>query len=204
MIKYTKLMALLVSGSLLAGCHTLKTAKVTTPNFQPGFQYKRLVINNTQEAWVLSGLTEDWPVPANSVWFSSDKGVLRFAQGRFVGYATVQPRRQWQESVNTPINWVTILSGKPQQITRCITDFPKHTQDNCQQHHIQLSTQQPKKHAYVGNASDLRWVVETPKHSTNKKQRIWYAFSKHTKEPVYGQLCIDHTNCMSWQNWQVS
>ncbi len=182
----------IVSISTLSACNFNYQKKVTLPTFNNNYQYKRLIVNKKNEAWIAG---------TNSTYYSADGAVIRFNNGRFVGYATPRPLRNWSEENANHIDWVKILKGQSQTIKRCVIDHPKNQLDNCQTRIITLATTAPKHHQFINNNSNIQWVQETPNKKHSKKERIYYAIEQNSLQPIYGQLYLDDNTQITWQDW---
>ncbi len=182
-----------ISISSLSACGLGYQKKVTLPTFNNNYQYKRLIVNKKNEAWV-AGI--------KSTYYSADGGVMRFHNGRFVGYSTAKPLRNWSEQSNSQIDWAKIANGQAQKIKRCVIDHPKNQVDNCEERIITLAKTPPKHHQFIKNNSIITWLKEAPiKQYLNKKELIYYAIAKNSLQPVYGQLYLDDNTLITWQDW---
>ncbi len=183
----------IISMSSLSACHFSYQKKVTLPTFNNNYQYKRLIVNKKNEAWIAG---------TNSTYYSADAGVIRFNNGRFIGYSTARPLRNWSEEIANPIDWANIAQGQTQTIKRCIIDHPKNQVDNCQTRVISLTNTAPKSHQFIKNNLEIQWVQETPIATKyDKKEVIYYAIAKNSFQPIYGQLYLDDNTQITWQDW---
>ncbi len=200
-MKKTVLLPLLtiISISSLSACGFSYQKKVTLPTFNNNYQYKRLIVNKKNEAWIAGTKVAQ---EETSTYYSSDGGVIRFNNGRFVGYATAKPLRNWSEQLTSQVDWAKITKGQTQTIKRCVIDHPKNQVDNCQERIIKLANTVPKNHQFIKKNSNIAWVQETPiKKRYDKKEVIYYAVEQNSLQPVYGQLYLDDNTQITWQNW---
>ncbi len=183
----------IISISSLSACNFGYQKKVTLPTFNNNYQYKRLIVNKKNEAWIAG---------ANSTYYSADGGVMRFNNGRFVGYSTAKPLRNWSEQTYSHIDWNKISQGQTQTIKRCVIDHPKNQVDNCQTRVITLAQTIPKHHQFINHSLNIQWLQETPIETKyDKKEVIYYAMETNSLQPVYGQLYLDDNTQITWQDW---
>ncbi len=183
----------IISLSSLSACNFSYQKKVTLPTFNNNYQYKRLIVNKKNEAWIAGN---------NSTYYSADGAVIRFNNGRFVGYSTAKPLRNWSEQTTNTIDWANIAKGQAQTIKRCVIDHPKNQVDNCQTRMISLAKNTPKTHQFINKNLTIQWLKETPtQQKHDKKDIIYYAIVKNTFQPVYGQLYLDDNTQITWQDW---
>ncbi len=188
-----------LSLSSLSACHFSHQKKVTLPTFSDNYQYKRLIVNNKNEAWI-AGIKA--PAEQTSIYYSADGGVIRFKNNRLVGYSTAKPTRNWSEQTTTPINWKKIAEGQAQTIKRCVIDHPKNQVDNCQTRVVTSTKTAPKHHQFIKNNLNIQWVKESPvEKNHDKKEVIYYAVENNSQQVVYGQLYLDDDTQITWQNW---
>ncbi len=183
----------IISISSLSACNFGYQKKVTLPTFNNDYQYKRLIINKKNEAWIAG---------TDSTYYSADGGVIRFNNGRLVGYSTAKPLRNWSEQTANAIDWASIAKGQTQTIQRCIIDHPKNQSDKCQTNVISLAKKAPLNHQFIQTNLNIPWVQEIPiekKH--NKKDIIYYVLDKNSLQPIYEQLYLDNDTQITWQDW---
>ncbi len=189
----------MVSISSLSACTLGYHKKVTLPTFNNNFQYKRLIIKKRNEAWIAGTKA---PSQKTSTYYSADAGVIRFKNGRFVGYSMVKPLRNWSEQTTGDINWAKISQGQAQKIKRCVIDHPKNQIDNCQTRILSLAKKAPSNHQFIKKNLNIQWVKETPVDGKyDSKEAIYYALEKNSLQPVYGQLYLDEKTQITWQDW---
>ncbi|MBS9780507.1 MAG: hypothetical protein KGV51_07765 [Moraxellaceae bacterium] len=178
----------------LSACNFSYQKKVTLPTFNNNFQYKRLIVNKKNEAWIAGD---------KSIYYSSDGAVIRFNNGRFVGYSTPKPLRHWSEQMTDYVDWHKIAQGQSQTIKRCIVDHPKNQLDGCQIRVITpLINKVPKHHQFIKTNSPVQWIQENPVDKNyDKKEIIYYALDNNSLQPIYGQLYLDDNTQITWQDW---
>ncbi|WP_156819147.1 hypothetical protein [Psychrobacter lutiphocae] len=202
--------------------------KTPPPALNPQFNYIKLIMNG-QTLWLAQGVTQQWPVANTQVFYSSDRSVFKWANGRLIAVTT--PLIDWREHLPQAINWP---AQKPFQFQRYvdriegILALPEFREVN--------ESLPPAHHSYVGDEANLVWVHEYSVHQkadtqsyrsqadipskaskllqqltgTSKSNQAyasfdaWYAFEfQNMKTPVYGQQCISKQYCLSWQVWNT-
>ncbi|PNK61019.1 hypothetical protein [Psychrobacter sp. FDAARGOS_221] len=177
--------------------------KSTTPQLNPQFNYIKLNMNG-QTLWLAQGATQQWPAANTKVFYSADRSVFKWSNGRLISVTT--PLIDWREQLQQPFSW---SAAKPFQFRRQVDQvngvvaWPQLREVN--------EASQPKHHSYVGENSNLIWLHETtinPSQSASSQPYAtfdyWYAFdSQSMNEPVYGQQCISKQYCLSWQVWKT-
>lgn len=180
---------------------TVFKTKEATPNLNPQFNYMRLVMNG-QTLWLAQGSIEPWPAANTKVFYSADRSVFKWSNGRLTSVTT--PLLGWREYLPQSINWST---AKPFNFSRDV-DSIDGVGAMTEQREINLVSA-PKHHSYVGDDTPLVWMHEYTVSQSQVSQSYpsydnWYAFESHNmNEPVYGQQCISKRYCLSWQVWET-
>lgn len=177
-------------------------SKHKTPELNPQFNYIRLIING-HAVWLAQGPTEPWPAANTKVFYSADRSVFKWSNGRLTSMTT--PLLDWREYLPQAINWSIT---KPFKFVRNVDNSNGIAAITEQREIHPLST--PEHHSYVGDNTTLVWVHEYTVSQSQVSQFYpsydnWYAFeSDNMNEPVYGQQCISEQYCLSWQVWKTS
>ncbi len=180
---------------------TVFKAKEAPPNLNPQFNYMRLVMNG-HTLWLAQGSIEPWPAANTKVFYSADRSVFKWSNGRLTSVTT--PLLDWREHLLQSINWST---AKPFKISRDVDNIDG-IGAMTEQRELSLVSA-PKHHGYIGDDATLVWVHEYTVPQSQVSQSYpsydnWYAFEPHNmNEPVYGQQCISKRYCLSWQVWET-
>ena len=175
--------------------------KEAAPGLNPQFNYIRLIMNG-HTLWLAQGATEPWPVANTKVFYSADRSVFKWSNGRLTSVTT--PFLNWREYLPQTINW---SAAKPFEFSRDVDSSNGAVAMTEQREMSHVST--PKHHSYVGDGTTLVWVHEYTVLQSQVSQSYpsynnWYAFESHNmNEPVYGQQCISKQYCLSWQVWKT-
>ena len=180
---------------------TVFKTKEAIPDLNPQFSYIRLIING-HTLWLAQGSTEPWPVANTKVFYSADRSVFKWSNGRLTSVTT--PLLDWREYLPQTINWSAI---KPFKFSHDVDNSNGAVAITEQREISHVSA--PKHHGYVGDDTTLVWVHEYTVSQSQVSQSYpsydnWYAFESHNmNEPVYGQQCISKQYCLSWQVWKT-
>ncbi len=172
------------------------------PALTQNFNYMRVSMNG-QVVWLAQGATDQWPAADTKVYYSADRSVFKWANGRLISVTT--PEYNWREHTRKPINWAAV---KPFKFIRDIDTVEGLTAKKEQR---QLTSSViPNHDSYVGDKTPLLWMHETG-IATSAAMRDspsydnWYAFKiNDLSEPVYGQHCLSKNYCLAWQVWTKS
>lgn len=180
---------------------TVLKTREAPPNLNPQFNYMRLVMNG-HTLWLAQGSIEPWPAANTKVFYSADRSVFKWSNGRLTSVTT--PLLDWREHLLQSINWST---AKPFKISRDVDNIDG-ISAMTEQRELSLVSA-PKHHSYIGDDATLVWVHEYTVPQSQVSQSYssydnWYAFESHNmNEPVYGQQCISKRYCLSWQVWET-
>lgn len=166
----------------------------------PEFNYMRMMLNG-QVAWLAQGATDVWSGMPQDVYYSADRNVFKWSQGRL--NAVEHSAFSWREYELPVIDWQQVLQ-QPSTFTRQL-DLADGTLAVEEQRELKTSVA-PKHHAFIGDSSSLTWVHERTIQSqaTHMHFDSWYAFQPDGIEPIYGQQCISHQHCLTWQKWNIT
>lgn len=172
------------------------------PKLDPNFNYIRLNMNG-HIAWLAQGANDQWPSLNNEVFYSADRSVFKWSNGRLITVTT--PEYDWLERTVYPLNW---SAHNHQQFMREIDTVDGITA--VRERRELSSNGTPERHDFVGDKTTLNWVHEytisaSPTMQAQPTFDSWYAFdSNNMNKPVYGQQCISKRYCLSWQVWKTS
>jgi len=171
----------------------------------PNFEYLRLVVDGRVVLLALGDVEGDKQNPVE-VWYSAEREVLRFQDGRLV--AAVGLTTEWR-SVGLPKlpTWAEIAAGPEFRWTRTRDVMPGYkfgVQD-----HLLITPVTPPKNSNLQAImpTTLTWFEEVTLSSNvnDKLPPARYAFQHVDKGIVmYGEQCLDAYLCFSWQRWSAS
>ncbi len=191
---------------------------VATARLNPNFRYLRVTVDG-RVALLALGNEDGHPQGPIEVWFSAQREVLRFQNGRLVG--AVGLTTEWR-SVSLPElpSWSAVArAAQPVRWTRLRDVMPGYSfgvRDTL----VLRVTSPPKKSQLQGlDAQSLTWFEEqidperlagylaTPGGSLatdNALPPARYAvdFRDAKETVVYGEQCLAPKLCFTWQRWQ--
>lgn len=208
-----RLSVLLSSCIMLIGCQTTpsswfhpfhkasQTQHDAVPTLNADFQYKRLTINGNV-FWLAQGAVDQWTKPHTQVYYSADRNVFKWANGRL--HSVNNGQTQWREHQVAQINWRDFPKLQNAHFTRHL-DQTDGKRNVVQKRQIQV-VPAPAVHAYVGKTTGLIWLHEFSDTATPSSYNddIWYAIDpNHPQQPIYAQQCIAKKQCFTWQDWSI-
>ena len=143
------------------------------------------------------------------VWYSADKEVLRFRNGRLVGASGMQT--EWRQ-VHVPDlpTWKELANRKSPYTWHRVRDVMPGYQFNIRDELRLHTIAPPAGSALQGIASSsLTWFEETMVQAPSSGSDVQalpparYAvnFSGHSEKVVYGEQCLSADLCLTWQRW---
>lgn len=175
----------------------------------PGFRYLRVVTNG--RVIFLASDTPDINDPGiASTWYSADREVLRFRNGRLV--AAIGTATEWRNVLLPELPaWSEIASAtQPVMWTRTRDVMPGYrfgVKDSIAVKRVPP----PSVNHLVGVAPDaLTWFEERLEPSRNIEAavqddlpRSLYAVDLRSARPavIYGETCVSAKLCFTWQQW---
>lgn len=178
-----------------------------SPRLDPRFQYLRTT-SGGRVAYLAQGYVEpasDGPI---GVWYSGDREVLKFQQGRLVGAAGLS--HEWRNvRFNGVPGWDALLkSDGEKSYTRYRDVMPGYRLGVEDQLSIRRIAQ-PKRTALRGMpAESLTWFQEQQVGGAADMALPPAIYGVEVKngaaEVVYGEQCIAKELCFTWQRWAVT
>jgi hypothetical protein len=185
----------------------------------PNFQYLRLTIDGRMALLALGD------VDSNSrgqveVWYSAQREVLRFQDGRLVGAVGLTTEWRSVDSADVP-SWSSLKESQQPRMWTRIRDVMPRYRFGIRDRLVVLSGQPPIASALSGiDPASLTWFEERMEPGDGAQQiRLMdlgnpddalpparYAVDYSGVNPVviYGEQCLKPTFCFTWQRWPVS
>lgn len=219
---YTAKFRIVVSGCvlLLSACSSISqnpiiptfaqlvpnSKSVDSAKLDSRFHYLRVTVNGKVVLLASGTVNIDAP-DAMSVWYSADREVLRFQNGRLV--AAVGLISEWR-NVRVPVlpEWNELVQNStPLSWTRFRDVMPGYRYDLADDLILQRIPAPNDSELKALEPSSLVWFEERMVHTTDRDvlpaARYAVAISKTNERVVYGEQCISKNFCFSWQQWPV-
>lgn len=194
--------ALLTASKILAHDEQVESSKL-----DPRFHYLRVVLSN--RVVILASATPNIDVPgAVTVWYSAEREVLRFRDGRLL--AAVGLETEWRE-VRIPAlpKWSELAqNSQPFKWARMRDVMPGYRYNLRDELILQRISIPADSQLKVLDPSSLIWFEERLVHGDGgdgmPPTRYAVDVSNGNEKVVYGEQCISKELCFSWQQWPVS
>ncbi len=171
------------------------------------FHYLRLTVNG-RVILLASGTLHIDDIDAMSVWYSADREVLRFQNGRLL--AAVGATSEWRK-VRLPAlpTWSELAkNSKPLSWTRIRDAMPGYRYDVADDLILQRIAAPNDSELQAIEPSSLVWFEERMVHTSDSDvlpaARYAVAISKTNERVVYGEQCVSKDLCFTWQQWPVA
>ena len=185
--------------SVQASAAALWPSKVeSVPRLHPNFDYLRVTVRG-QVLYLARGYTDADPAGPVTVWYSSDREVLRLQRGRLAGLA------------GTPVTWLHVrgLAQAPvawpgtQSITwqRQVDHMPGYRWGLRDQLVVRPIAAPADSALSDWSPQALQWADEQDQAGRLPPAR--YAWAPGQPEPIYGEQCLHTDFCLTWQRWSA-
>lgn len=174
------------------------TDEAVEPRLNPHFDYLRVTVQG-QVLYLARGYTDPSPAGPITVWYSSDREVLRLQRGRLAGLA------------GTPVSWSHVrgLAQAPLHAPEATSVAWQREVDHMPGYRWGLRDQlvvrpiaAPSDSQVTGWAPQaLRWAEEQDQAGRLPPAR--YAWVPGQPEPIYGEQCLHTDFCLTWQRWSA-
>jgi hypothetical protein len=173
-------------------------AEVAAPRLNPNFDYLRVTVQG-QVLYLARGYTDADPAGPVSVWYSSDREVLRLQRGRLAGLA------------GTPVSWVHVRGltqapvawpGTESAVWQREVDHMPGYRWGLRDQLVVRAIAAPVDTALSGWLPQaLQWAEEQDQAARLPPAR--YAWAPGQPEPIYGEQCLHTDFCLTWQRWSA-
>lgn len=219
--------------ALLAGCtagtnailQTVENVAFRSGNvvdqaaLNPNFRYLRVTIDGRVALLALGDIDSNSRGQVE-VWYSAQREVLRFQDGRLVGTAGLIAEWRSVEFADTP-SWVSLRGNHQPRLWTRIRDVMPGYRFGIRDRLVVQSGQPPSRSALSGiDPASLTWFEERVEQSDGARQtrliasdnpddalppaRYGVDYSGSIPVVVYGEQCLKPTFCFSWQRWPVN
>lgn len=171
----------------------------------PNYRYLRVVVDGHVVFWALGNTDRDANGPIE-VWYSAERAVFRFQNGRLVG------------SVGLPVEWRNVVlpqlpawselsrmghSFSWERVRDVMPDYRFGIHDK-----LGLRAIPVPDHSEIRdlNPATLTWFEETSVSANSNLPAARYAVDLREGggSVVYGEQCLSADFCFSWQRWSVA
>lgn len=194
------------------------SAAVVPSSLNPNFRYLRVTIDGRVALLALGDIDSNSRGPVE-VWYSAQREVLRFQDGRLIGAAGLITEWRSVDMVDIP-SWSSLRERQEPAIWTRIRDVMPGYRYGIRDRLVLQSTQPPAKNSLLGIVPEaLTWFEErvaaggggqNQTIATNNPDDALpparYAVDYSGTNPivVYGEQCLTPVFCFSWQRWPVN
>jgi hypothetical protein len=206
------------TGSTNAVIESIRFAVQETPDparsrLNPAFRYLRITVQG-RTALVVLGYVENNPQGPIEVWYSAEREVLRFQNGRLVGATGLMTEWRNVEMMGLP-EWRALARlGGQYRWTRVRDVMPGYRLGIVDKLTLR-TTPPPSKSALLDlDPLALTWFEEhiepggdgVPLRAEQALPTARYAVDlrQPSEVVVYGELCLAANLCFTWQRWPVA
>jgi hypothetical protein len=176
----------------------------------PDFAYLRLTVEG-RVVFLAQGYVDESPAGPTEVWYSAEREVMRFRNGRLVGATGLTT--EWRKVTLPRLgSWASIAAAKQIEWKRVRDVMPGYRFGIEDTMATRLAAV-PRKTALVGiDPRRLTWFEERIEHSSEtvrEKEPLppaLYAvdLSGGRESVIYGEQCLAPTLCFTWQRWSAA
>jgi len=175
-----------------------------SPRLDPRFQYIRTT-SGARVAYVAQGYVEPAPAGPISVWYSGDREVLKFQQGRLVGAAGLN-HEWWNVRFSGVPSWDVLLKSDSEKTYTRYRDVMPGYRSSVEDRLSIRRIAPPKRTALRGMpAESLTWFQERQVGVATDMALPPAIYGVEVRneaaEVVYGEQCIAKELCFTWQRW---
>ena len=177
-------------------------AHENAPPLDPRFNYLRVQIG-AREAFMARGYVDSDPDGPVEIWYSASGEVLRLRDGRLVG-AILKMGTDWLSVSFTGLpRWDEI--GEQASFGRSRDVSPGYQYGIREQMLIRRIPPPGDSHLQLIPAASLTWFEEHAEGAASlPPARYGVSMEGAVPQAVYGEQCLDHDFCFSWQRWAAA
>lgn len=172
--------------------------EAAAPRLNPRFDYLRVTVRG-QVLYLARGYTEADAADPVTVWYSSDREVLRLQRGRLAGLAgTPVAWTHVRGLAQAPVAWPGAESFSWQREVDHMPGYRWGLRDQL----VVRAMAAPVDTALSGwSPQALQWAEEQDQAGRLPPAR--YAWVPGQPEPIYGEQCLHTDFCLTWQRWSA-